>query len=156
MGQANFSEKVIDFRKPKNQDIAYTEQRNTIYSAETVRGENVMDDLLKSYIEKVDRDQVSLREDIRESERRTEKRIEDSEHRMDIRLDKIEDLINKQNDKVDDLKESVNQNLEEDKKYRHNNNIAIVIGVVSTVIAMVGIYYATISTITDILGIMAK
>ena len=33
-----------------------------------------MDDLLKSYIEKVDRDQSELREDVRESERRTEKR----------------------------------------------------------------------------------
>lgn len=43
--------------------------------------------------------------------------------------------------------------MEEEKKYRHSNNIAIVIGVVSTVVAMIGIYYATISTITSILGI---
>lgn len=113
-----------------------------------------MDELLKAYIEKVDRDQSELREDIRESERRTEKRIEDSERRMDARLDKIEKLINIQNDKIDELKQSVNEKLEDDKKYRHTNNIAIVIGVITTVIAMVGIYYATISTITDILSII--
>lgn len=115
-----------------------------------------MDELLKAYIEKVDRDQSELREDIRESERRTDKRIEDSERRMDVRLDKIEKLINVQNDKIDELKQSVNEKLEDDKKYRHTNNIAIVIGVVSTVIAMIGIYYATVSTITDILGIAIK
>ena len=115
-----------------------------------------MDELLKAYIEKVDRDQSELREDIRESEKRTEKRIEDSEQRMNMRLDKIEEMINKQNDKIDELKQSVNNKLEDDKKYRHTNNIAIVIGVISTVIAMIGIYYATVSTITDILSISIK
>lgn len=111
-----------------------------------------MDELLKAYIEKVDRDQSELREDIRESERRTDKKIEDSEQRMDKRLDKIEQLISSQNNKIDELKQSVNDKLEDDKKYRHTNNIAIVIGVITTVIAMVGIYYATISTITGILS----
>jgi len=105
-----------------------------------------MDDLLKSYIEKVDRDQSELREDVRESERRTEKKISEFEY-------KIEQILNSQNDKIDDLKQTVNDKMEEEKKYRHSNNIAIVIGVVSTVVAMIGIYYATISTITSILGI---
>ena len=40
--------------------------------------------------------------------------------------------------------------LEEDRKYRHTNNIAIVLGVIATVAAMVGIYYATVSTIASI------
>ena len=111
-----------------------------------------MDDLLKSYIEKVDRDQSELREDVRESERRTEKKISEFD-KIDNRLNKIEQILNSQNDKIDDLKQTVNGKMEEEKKYRHSNNIAIVIGVVSTVVAMIGIYYATISTITSILGI---
>lgn len=49
-----------------------------------------MDDLLKSYIEKVDRDQSELREDVRESERRTEKKISEFEYKIDNRLNKIE------------------------------------------------------------------
>lgn len=34
-----------------------------------------MDDLLKAYIDKIDRDQSELKEDIRKREERTEKRI---------------------------------------------------------------------------------
>ena len=44
--------------------------------------------------------------------------------------------------------------MEEEKKYRHSNTIAIISGVVATVLAMVGIYYATISTITSIMGLV--
>lgn len=112
-----------------------------------------MDDLLKTYIEKVDRDQSELREDIRESEKRTEKRIADSERRMDEHLDKIEQLIISQNDKMDDFKQKVSDKLDADKKDRHSNNIALFIGAISVLVAMVAIYYATISTITSILGL---
>ena len=112
-----------------------------------------MDDLLKSYIEKVDRDQSELREDVRESERRTEKKISEFEYKLYNRFIKIVQILNSQNDIIDDVKQTVNDKMEEEKKYRHSNNIAIVIGVVSTVVAMIGIYYATISTITSILGI---
>lgn len=140
--------KIVDFNEKR---YDYKRQVNYGEVFRMKEGKN-MDDLLKSYIEKVDRDQSALREDIRESERRTEKRIEDSEQRMDKRLDKIEQLISSQNNKIDELKQSVNDKLEDDKKYRHTNNIAIVIGVITTVIAMVGIYYATISTITGIIS----
>ena len=65
-------------------------------------------------------------------------------------------MIVEQNKKIEELSEKITEKYEEDKKYRHTNNIAIVIGVVTTVIAMVGICYATISTITDILSMLPK
>lgn len=50
-------------------------------------------DILKAYIEKVDRDQSDLRTDIRESENRTSEKINKIEERMDVRLNRIEDMI---------------------------------------------------------------
>lgn len=125
-----------------------------IYNMNEIKEGEKVDDLLKTYIEKVDRDQVSLREDIRESERRTEKRIHDYEERMENRFDRIEKLIRDQNEDIKNLKDEVNNRLQEDQKYRHTNNIAIIIGVIATVLSMVGIYYATVSSITDIIGLM--
>ena len=82
--------------------------------------------------------------------------IPQTEEELWITLEKIEKMILEQNRKIDDLSDKITEKLEDDKKYRHTNNIAIIIGVVTTVIAMVGIYYATISTITDIFGFMQK
>ena len=115
-----------------------------------------MDDLLQKYIEKVDRDQSDLKEDIRESERRNQKRSEDSERRLEDRMERLERLISGQSDKIDGLKEEVQKQLSEDKRYRHTNNIAIVLGVIATALTMVGIYYATVSMITDIIGVAVK
>ena len=109
-----------------------------------------MDDLLQKYIEKVDRDQSDLRKDIQDSEDRVNRVVENSEQRMDKRLDRIEQMINDQNNRIDALSEKITTKLEEDRKYRHTNNIAIVLGVIATVAAMVGIYYATVSTIASI------
>ena len=109
-----------------------------------------MDDLLQKYIEKADRDQSDLRKDIKDSEDRVNRVVENSEQRMDKRLDRIEQMINDQNNRIDALSEKITTKLEEDRKYRHTNNIAIVLGVIATVAAMVGIYYATVSTIASI------
>ena len=109
-----------------------------------------MDDLLQKYIEKVDRDQSDLRKDIKDSEDRVNRVVENSEQRMDKRLDRIEQMINDQNNRIDALSEKITTKLEEDRKYRHTNNIAIVLGVIAMVAAMVGIYYATVSTIASI------
>ncbi|MCI9025423.1 MAG: hypothetical protein HFG92_13490 [Dorea sp.] len=144
--------KVIEFRRNKDQDIPYYNQGNAVPLTEVYGGDGKVDELLRSYIEKVDRDQDALRTDIRESEKRIDKTVEKYELRMDNRLDRIEEMINEQNKKFDELKEKVSEKLEDDKKYRHTNNIAIVIGVVTTVLAMIGIYYATISSITNIIG----
>lgn len=146
--------RIVDFResgKEMNKQAVGSTRVGQVYEAQHIGGDD-MDDLLKSYIEKVDRDQSELKIDMREREERIEKRISESESRMDARLDRIENMLNDQNNKIDDLKEHVNEKLEDDKKYRHTNNIAIVLGVIATVIAMVGIYYATVSTITDIIS----
>ncbi|MCU6800772.1 hypothetical protein [Alitiscatomonas aceti] len=112
--------------------------------------------LLEMYIEKVDKDQRELRENMKEREERVEKQIEASEARENERMNRIEQMISSQNEKIDSLKEKISEQLEEDKKYRHTNNIAIVTGVVATVIALIGIYYATVSMITDIIGVTIK
>lgn len=114
------------------------------------------DKILELYINKIDKDQSELKKDSREREERIDKRIAETEARTEKKLEKIEKMILEQNRKIDDLSDKITEKLEDDKKYRHTNNIAIIIGVVTTVIAMVGIYYATISTITDILGFMQK
>ena len=114
------------------------------------------DKILELYINKIDKDQSELKKDLREREERIDKRIAETEARTEKKLEKIEKMILEQNRKIDDLSDKITEKLEDDKKYRHTNNIAIIIGVVTTVIAMVGIYYATISAITDILGFMQK
>jgi len=68
--------------------------------------------ILEKYIDKVDRDQAALREDIRESERRTAERIADIEQKMDARLNRIEDMIAKSNDRLDSKISSVEGKLE--------------------------------------------
>lgn len=65
------------------------------------------DDFLSKYIEKVDRDQSDLRNDIRESERRISERTAAIEERMDNRLNRIEDMISSQGGKIDDTNGSI-------------------------------------------------
>lgn len=147
----NGKSKVVNFAQENHSNPTY----KTINYINYEEGGS-MDDLLQKYIEKVDRDQSDLRTDIRESENRVNGKIVDAEQRMDKRLDKIEEMIMEQNKKMEVLTERVSEKLEDDRKYRHTNNIAILLGVVATVIALAGIYYATVSTITDILGMIPK
>ena len=129
------------------------------YSPVDIKDEEIiMEDnkLLEIYMNKIDRDQRELRNDMRERESRIAKQISEAEARESERMSRIEKMIQSQNDTIDALKDEVRDKLEEDKKYRHTNNIAIVLGVIATVLAMVGIYYATVSTITDIVGAVIK
>lgn len=66
-----------------------------------------MDDLLQKYIEKVDRDQSDLRVDIRESEKRNQKRFEESDKRIEERMIRIADMIQQQNQKIDKIDEKM-------------------------------------------------
>lgn len=110
-----------------------------------------MDDLLKSYIDKVDQDQRDLKEDIRESERRNREYIENSEKRNEERISRIEAMIRDQIKSNEEFKEAVRKDINDNKKSRVSNFIAILFGVIATIIAVVNLYYATISTITSIL-----
>lgn len=143
---------------PNQNRYAYMEYMES-YSDKKDSGEGVaMEDnkLFEKYMDKIDRDQRELRDDMRERESRIEKQISDSEARENERMNRIEQLIQSQNDKIDALKDEVGKKLEDDKKYRHTNNIAIVLGVIATALTMVGIYYATVSMVTDIIGVAAK
>lgn len=120
--------------------------------------------ILELYISKVDKDQAELKQDIRDSEKRVSEqmlesekivdtRLELIEKRMDTRLEHIEGMISEQNKNIISLKNEMKDRLEEDKRCRYTNIITITLGVIVTVVAMIGIYYATASTITDILGV---
>ena len=140
---------VINFQNREDNDKS-TEAPSGIVKEYDRSGDDSMDDLLQKYIEKVDRDQSDLRKDIKDSEDRVNRVVENSEQRMDKRLDRIEQMINDQNNRIDALSEKITTKLEEDRKYRHTNNIAIVLGVIATVADLIGIYYATVSTIATI------
>lgn len=94
-------------------------------------------ELLKAYMEKVDRDQSDLRSDIRESERRTSAKIDNIERRMDERLNRIEDMIsnsiNKNNEKIEALESKI------DGKTRWvvGTCIATIVGIAAMVVTVV-------------------
>lgn len=135
---------VIDFgdRKPMSKSDG-----SKIYKM----GENNMDDLLKTYIEKVDRDQSDLREDIRENERRTEKRISETENRMDSRLERIEKMIASQTEKIDSIKDDVNNKMEENKKFMWGIVVSILLSIVASIGVIIATYFSTISLLKDML-----
>lgn len=94
-------------------------------------------DMLKAYMEKVDRDQSDLRADIRESERRTSEKIDKIEERMDSRLNRIEDMIK-------EVKEDNAASVKEiDKKVKSNLGwivatcITTILGIAGMVITVV-------------------
>lgn len=135
---------VIDFgdRKPMSKSDG-----SKIYKM----GENNMDDLLKTYIEKVDRDQSDLREDIRENERRTEKRISETENRMDSRLERIEKMIASQTEKIVSIKDDVNNKMEENKKFMWGIVVSILLSIVASIGVIIATYFSTISLLKDML-----
>ena len=94
-------------------------------------------DMLKAYMEKVDRDQSDLRADIRESERRTSEKIDKIEERMDQRLNRIEDIITKSTDntatKIDNLEKEVSSTL----KWVIGTCVATIIGIAAMVITII-------------------
>lgn len=111
-------------------------------------------DILKSYIDKMDRDQYELKQDIREREDRINKNISESEHRMDERLDRIENMIREQNseysNKVDYLSNKFEQSMKEIKSDK-KQMIAIVI---ATVISVAGVAIAAIQVVQGFLSII--
>lgn len=135
---------VIPIDGYKQNKIEKSTNTRHIYNMNEIKEGDKVDDLLKTYIEKVDRDQASLRDDIRESERRTEKHIQDSEKRMDKRLDKIEGMIVSQNEKIEKLSEKITEldgtvrdRLEEHKCFLCGIAFSVIIGIAAMVIAVI-------------------
>ena len=141
----NAMQKVYSFDDYKNNQQAV---QNKIYSMK--EGKN-MDDILKTYIEKVDRDQSDLREDIRESERRTAENISKTEQRMDKRLDRIEEMIKEQGKEIQDVKQELNDSMRENRKFMWGIAITIFLSVVGSVGVIIATYMSTISLLKDMI-----
>lgn len=112
------------------------------------------DRLLEKYMDKIDRDQSTLKDDIKasesrmhehtsESEKRMEgavKRIEEnissSEAKMDARLNRIEDAVSKTNENFVNETEKIKTAVNENKKFMIGILISIVAIVLATVIGM--------------------
>ena len=108
--------------------------KNISKREETKMNEN---DILKAYIEKVDRDQSDLRADIRESERRTSEKMDKIEERMDQRLNRIEDMIQKSTKDTADSIEKLNEKVESKLHWIENTCIATIIGIAAMVITVI-------------------
>lgn len=93
-------------------------------------------DILKSYIEKVDRDQSDLRADIRESENRTSEKINRIEERMDVRLNRIEDMIKQSTEQNSDNLKSLEKEVHSKLGWVIATCLATIIGIGAMVIAV--------------------
>lgn len=134
-----------EFRQKREgmEELAGRSRVSNVYEAPHIGGDD-MDDLLKSYIEKVDRDQSDLKTDMREREERTEKRISESEDRMDARLDRIEKMIISQNekfDKIDDkiskVNEEVSNRLDDYRKFMWGIAISIFLAIAAMIVSLI-------------------
>lgn len=115
--------------------------------------ETNMDDnkLLEKYMDKVDADQRSLREEMREREERITKMTADSEARIDAKLSKIEEMIVNQNnvvnakfEKIEDKFEKMEEKFDNSVKDIKGNKIAIWGICIATILSVAGIAYAAI------------
>jgi len=113
-----------------------------------------MDDLIQKYIDKVDRDQSDLREDIRESEKRIHEDSRELEKRMDSRLDRIEEMIEKQNESINNLGEKVSSGLRENKNFMWGITATIVLSIIASVGVIVATYQSTISLLQNMINMI--
>lgn len=116
------------------------------YSEVAIKGGTVMDDnkILELYMDKVDKDQRDLKDDVRESERRTHRRIEESEKRNDERMAQIVELIKEQNqkiekveDKLSSVSKEVSNGLNEYRKFMWGITISIFLAIAAMIITVI-------------------
>lgn len=129
-------------------DFNYHKSKTKVHNFSEVKK---MDDLLKAYIEKVDRDQDSLRQDIRESERRLERYVSESEDRMDKRFERLEKMLENQNNKLNEVQENVDGKLEENKRFMWGIIITILLSIIASIGVIVATYMSTISLLQNML-----
>lgn len=119
-------------------------------------GDDSMDKLLEKYIEKVDRDQSDLRNDIRASEERIAKNIELSEARNEERLKRMENMINSYIENIDNKIEKIDNKLDrfEDKidnntKHIRNISITTIAGIAALVVSVLLATWNLISSLIE-------
>lgn len=123
----------------ENDDIltyTYTGVGKNNYHVKRVNDMNE-NDILKTYMQKIDKDQSDLRQDIRESERRTTERMRHIEERMDERLNRIEDLIAKTNDAVDKKFDKIVEDNKNTKNWVIGVCLTTIVGIAAMVIAVI-------------------
>lgn len=116
------------------------------YSEVAIKGGTVMDDnkILELYMDKVDKDQRDLKDDVRESEKRTHRRIEESEKRNDERMAQIVELIKEQNQKIEKVEDKlsmvskeVSNGLNEYRKFMWGITISIFLAIAAMIITVI-------------------
>lgn len=103
-----------------------------------------MDKILEKYIDKMDRDQSDLRNDIRTSENRTthliekmEERIQLSDANMEKRMEKIEKLIENNINQNRENSNRLESKIDNNNKFIISISISVIIGVAAMVISVI-------------------
>ena len=94
-------------------------------------------DLLKSYMEKVNQDQSDLRSDIRESEKRTTEHLNKVEERMDNRLNRIEDMIKSSAEKSDKNVQDIKDAVDSKMRWVVGSCLATIVGIAAMVVTII-------------------
>ena len=114
--------------------------------SQRIERESIMDNnkILELYMDKVDKDQRDLKEDMRESERRTQKRIEESDKRLDEKMMQITEMIREQNrqiekvsDKIEGVSENVSDKLEDYRKSMWGITISIFLAIAAMILTII-------------------
>lgn len=129
---------------PRKTNRVLTQRQNPCSTQNLLMGaEKAMDNdqMLEKYIDKVDREQTTLRQDIRISERNTSERISTIEERMDTRLNRIEDMIRENNNSYNadykSLITQINTYSNDNRKFLWGITITILVSCVATVVAVI-------------------
>lgn len=106
-------------------------------SSESNDGDGNMNEILNKYIDKLDRDQIALREDIRELNRNNRESTKTSEERITKLIEKsiqtTENNIRILEIKIDESHKKIDEN----NKYISNIAITTIIGIAAMVIAVI-------------------
>lgn len=132
---------------PLNSKFREIETHNVIDSMENERKEDVAmngEDMFRAYIEKVNRDQSDLRNDIRASEERIAKHIEASEDRFEKRLNRVLEEMDRRSAEIENkVAESVKSSKEAQDSIKNTSKwitgvcITTILGIAAMVIAVI-------------------
>ena len=109
------------------------------------------DEYLKMFIEKMNADNLDMKEDFRNGQRNIEDKIRETEQRQEKRIEKIERMIEGQSNKLDEVQKSVNDKLDENKRFMWGIVITILLSIVASIGVIVATYLSTISLLQNML-----
>lgn len=107
------------------------------------------DKILEIYIQKVDKDQSELKQDMRDSEARIFDKVSESEERIDKKFDKIQNLLEKHDQKLDNVMNVVNNKMDENRKFMWGIVITILLSIIASIGVIVATYQSSIGLIRD-------